>query len=278
MRSARASVKGTRQSRVRRWPVRWMVVAFLGVATACGGGESARARAEAPGAPDTASATDGAVGIAPKDSLATTGAAATGQGSADSVARPRVLIAGTSLTAGLGLDPTMAYPALLQRKADSAGFAVRIENAGLSGETSAGLLRRIDWLLREPAAMVVVETGANDGLRGLSVETLAANLRRIVERIHELQPAARVYLVQMEAPPNFGPTYTRRFHDVYGAVARETGATLLPFLLEGVAGVRALNQADGIHPNGEGAARVAATLWRPLAPVLDSLDRARPEG
>jgi acyl-CoA thioesterase-1 len=192
-------------------------------------------------------------------------------------ARPRVVIAGTSLTAGLGLDPAQAYPALLQQMADSAGLAVRIENAGLSGETSAGLARRIDWLLREPAAMVVVETGANDGLRGIGVDALAANLRRIVARVRALQPEARVYLVQMEAPPNFGPAYTRRFHDVYGEVARETGVTLVPFLLDGVGGVRSLNQADGIHPNVAGARRVAATVWRALEPALDSLDRARPD-
>lgn len=252
---------------VRRWAT-WVAVATLVAVSACGGGESdepARARAEPP------------VADAPKNSAATTSPSA-GQGTTDDTAAPRVVVAGTSLTAGLGLDPTQAYPALLQRKADSAGFAVRIDNAGLSGETSAGLLRRIDWLLQQPAAMVVVETGANDGLRGLSVETLRENLRRIVERIHALQPEARVYLVQMEAPPNFGPTYTRRFHDVYGEVADEAGATLLPFLLEGVAGVRSLNQGDGIHPNVEGAERVAATLWEALAPALDSLDRARPEG
>jgi len=187
--------------------------------------------------------------------------------------RPRVLVVGTSLTAGLGLDPSEAYPAVLQRKADSAGYAVQIVNAGLSGETSAGLARRLDWLLREPAAVVVIETGANDGLRGQDPDSLRANLRRIVGAVRARLPAARVVLVQMEAPPNFGPAYTARFRAVYAQVARETGATLTPFLLADVAGIRALNQGDGIHPNEAGARRAAATLWPSLAPILDSLDQ-----
>ena len=241
------------------------VAASLLAVLAVGCDDGARPRADEPRAD------------APKNSAADTSPAAVPAVTGDT-ALPRVVMAGTSLTAGLGLDPAQAYPALLQRKADSAGFAVRIENAGLSGETSAGLVRRIDWLLQQPAAMVVVETGANDGLRGIGVETLGANLRRVVERVHQLQPGASVFLVQMEAPPNFGPAYTRRFHDVYGEVAGETGATLIPFLLDGVAGVGSLNQGDGMHPNVAGAKLVAATMWRALAPALDSLDRARPDG
>jgi acyl-CoA thioesterase-1 len=180
-----------------------------------------------------------------------------------------VLVAGTSLTAGLGLDPAQAYPALLQRKADSAGYRVRVVNAGLSGETSAGLLRRIDWLLqREPAAVVVIETGANDGLRALDPDSTRANLEGIVAKVRAVRPDARVLLVQMEAPPNLGADYTSRFRAAYPAVARKTGATLVPFLLEGVAGVDSLNQSDRIHPNAAGAERVAATVWGPLARVL----------
>jgi acyl-CoA thioesterase-1 len=186
---------------------------------------------------------------------------------------PLVLVAGTSLTAGLGLDPTDAYPAVLQRMADSAGIAARVVNAGLSGETSAGLVRRMDWLLRQHApAVVVIETGANDGLRGLDADSLGVNLRRIAAAVRERRPEARLLLVQMEAPPNFGPAYTARFRAVYGEVARETGATLVPFLLDGVAGDRRMNQADAIHPNQAGARRVAATVWRALEPALDSLD------
>lgn len=174
---------------------------------------------------------------------------------------PVVLFAGTSLTAGLGLAPSDAYPAVLQRMADSAGLPVRVVNAGLSGETSAGLLRRLPWLLQQPADVIVIETGANDGLRGLNVDSTLANLRRIVAMVREAQPEARVLVVQMEAPPNLGAEYTSRFRAMFPTVARESGATLVPFLLEGVAGVRELNQADGIHPNEAGARRVAETVW-----------------
>jgi acyl-CoA thioesterase-1 len=179
-----------------------------------------------------------------------------------------VVFIGTSLTAGLGLDPDSAYPALVERKALAAGTPITAVNAGVSGETSSGALRRVDWVLREPADWVVVETGANDGLRGQSPEALAENLRGIVQRARAAQPRARVAIVQMEAPRNLGAGYVRRFHDVYPAVARETGVPLLPFLLDGVAGVGALNQADGVHPNEAGERRVAENVWRALAPLL----------
>jgi acyl-CoA thioesterase I len=151
--------------------------------------------------------------------------------------------------------------------ADSAGLGVRIVNAGSSGETSAGALRRLDWVLNEPAAVVVVETGANDGLRGLNVDSTASTLRSIVKGIRERAPTARIAIMQMEAPPNLGADYTRRFHALYGDVARETGVILIPFLLDGVAGVASLNQADGIHPTAACAVRVARNVW----PTLDSL-------
>ena len=183
-------------------------------------------------------------------------------------ARPRVVFIGTSLTAGLGLDPDSAYPALVERTADSAGTPITAVNAGVSGETSAGALRRVDWVLGEPADVIVVETGANDGLRGQSTAALKGNLEQIVARARALHPRAHIAVVQMEAPTNFGAAYTRRFHDVYPAVARSTGAALFPFLLDGVAGVSRLNQADGIHPNEEGERRVAATVWRALAPLV----------
>lgn len=184
---------------------------------------------------------------------------------------PAVLIVGTSLTAGLGLDPDSAYPAVLQRMADSAGYAVRIVNAGLSGETSAGALRRLEWLLREPAALVMIETGANDGLRGLDVDSTRANLAAIVRAVKGALPGATVLLVQMEAPPNLGDDYTRRFRANYTAVAKGEGAVLVPFLLEGVAGERRLNQADGIHPTEEGARLVARNVWPTLSPYLARL-------
>jgi acyl-CoA thioesterase-1 len=179
---------------------------------------------------------------------------------------------GTSLTAGLGLDPEEAYPALLQRKADSLGLHVDIVNAGLSGETSAGALRRIDWLLRGPADVVVIETGANDGLRGLNVDSTRANLRAIIGKVKAARPAARILLAQMEAPPNLGAKYTAAFSAMYQDVAKEEGVGIMPFLLQGVAGVTSLNQSDGIHPNERGEEIVAANVWAALEPVLRQLD------
>lgn len=179
---------------------------------------------------------------------------------------------GTSLTAGLGLDQEDAYPALLQRKADSLGLHVDIVNAGLSGETSAGALRRIDWLLRGPADVVVIESGANDGLRGLNVDSTRANLRAIIGKVKAARPQARILLAQMEAPPNLGAKYTEAFRAMYQDVAKEAGVLVMPFLLQGVAGVTALNQQDGIHPNERGEQIVANNVWAALAPVLKQLD------
>ena len=187
-------------------------------------------------------------------------------------ARKTVLIVGTSLTAGLGLDPEEAYPALLQRKADSLGLHVEIVNAGLSGETSAGALRRMDWLLRGPADVVIIETGANDGLRGLDVDSTRANLRAIVGKVKAARPAARILLAQMEAPPNLGAKYTSAFHAMYQDVAKETSAEVMPFLLAGVAGIASLNQPDGMHPNEKGEQIVANNVWAALEQVLKQLD------
>jgi acyl-CoA thioesterase-1 len=187
---------------------------------------------------------------------------------------PTVLIVGTSLTAGYGLaSPDFAYPAILQRMSDSAGYGVRIVNAGLSGETSAGALRRLDWILRDTADFVIVETGANDGLRGLNVDSTRANLRRIVDRLRAEWPQAQIALVQMESPPNLGVRYTGAFRESFRTVAREKDVMLLPFLLDGVAGVPRLNQGDGIHPNAEGAKIVAQTLWRAIEPTVRTLAR-----
>lgn len=182
--------------------------------------------------------------------------------------RARVVFLGTSLTAGLGLDPDSAYPAVVGRLAAAAGTPIDVVNAGLSGETSAGALRRVDWVLREPADVVVVETGANDGLRGQSVDTLRANLDAILARVRHDRPGARVALVQMEAPRNLGAGYTGRFHAAFPAAARAGGATLFPFLLDGVAGVPRLNQPDGVHPTAEGARVVGATVWKALQPLV----------
>jgi acyl-CoA thioesterase-1 len=181
-----------------------------------------------------------------------------------------VVFMGTSLTAGLGLDLDQAYPALLQRKIDSAGLPFHVVNAGLSGETSAGALRRVPWLLRGPVDVFVLETGANDALRGLDVDSTRGNIVAVIRAVRAARPHAAIGLVAMEAPPNMGPRYTAAFRAVYPEVARETGVRLLPFLLSGVAGRADLNQGDGIHPNVRGAAIVADTVWRGLEPLLRS--------
>ena len=178
--------------------------------------------------------------------------------------RPTILFIGTSLTAGLGIDISQAYPAVVGRMLDSAGHPARIVNAGVSGETSAGALRRIDWVLRTPADVIVLEAGANDGLRGLDVASLRQNIETALAKIRRAQPKARVFLVQMEAPPNMGARYTKGFHDLFPEAARASGVELMPFLLDGVAGNPALNQDDGIHPNVRGARIVGANVTRAL--------------
>jgi acyl-CoA thioesterase I len=186
---------------------------------------------------------------------------------------PAVIFLGTSLTAGYGLGAGQAYPAVVERLAADDGLPIRAVNAGLSGETSAGALRRIDWVLRSPADIVVVETGANDGLRALDVDATRSNITAIVHRVQRQRPRASVLLVQMEAPPNFGADYTSRFRAMYGEIAAETGAILLPFLLEGVATIPEMNLPDGIHPNPAGAERVAANIWAGLRPIVREFHR-----
>ena len=183
----------------------------------------------------------------------------------------QILFVGTSLTAGLGLEPDSAYPMLIQRKIDSAGLPFEVVNAGVSGETSSGLLDRLDWLLRGQFALMVLETGANDGLRGIAPSVVKSNLEGALARIKSKRPDARVVLVQMEALPNLGPKYAAEFHAVFPTVAKEQGVPLLPFLLRDVAGHRDLNQADGVHPNYRGERIVAANLWEALRPILDSI-------
>ncbi len=182
--------------------------------------------------------------------------------------RGRIVFLGTSLTAGLGLDPDRAYPALIQQKLDAEGLRFEAVNAGVSGETSAGARRRIDWLLRQPAALLVIETGANDGLRGLEVDSLRSNIQAIIDRAKRQSPPPAIVLVGMRAPPNLGADYSRRFGRIYSELASENGLPLVPFLLDGVAGRPSLNQADMIHPNAEGQHRVAETVWDVLQPVL----------
>jgi acyl-CoA thioesterase-1 len=183
-------------------------------------------------------------------------------------AAPVVLFLGTSLTAGQGVGEDEAFPALIQQKIDSAGLGFRVVNAGVSGETSAGGLRRLEWLLRQPIAVLVLELGANDGLRGQDVDSLEANLQTIVDRTTAADPGVTIVIAGMEAPPNMGRDFTARFRAVFPKLARANHAALIPFLLAGVGGVRALNQADGIHPTAEGHRIIAETAWRVLEPVL----------
>lgn len=188
---------------------------------------------------------------------------------------PAVLFLGTSLTAGMGVDPDSAYPALVQARIDSAGLPFRVVNAGSSGETSAGALRRLEWLLRQPFDVMVLETGANDMLRGTDPGSTRANLQRIVDRVRAERPEARIVLVGMMAPPNLGRAYAEEFRTLYPELAEENGILLVPFLLEGVGGVPEMNLPDGIHPNEAGHRRVAETVWRTLEPVLREEAEAR---
>ncbi|MEZ4292417.1 MAG: arylesterase [Myxococcota bacterium] len=182
--------------------------------------------------------------------------------------RPVVLFLGTSLTAGYGLPESEAFPARIQARIDAAGLDYRVVNAGVSGDTSAGGLRRLDWLLRLPVAVLVLELGANDMLRGQGVDALRANLEAIVDRTRAAHPDARIVIAGMLAAPNLGPDYARAFDAVYPELAERAGAALVPFLLEDVAARRELNQADGIHPTADGHARIAERIWQTLEPVL----------
>jgi acyl-CoA thioesterase I len=179
----------------------------------------------------------------------------------------RVIVAlGDSLTAGLGLGRDDAYPALLQARLSREGYDYRVVNAGVSGDTTAGGRRRIDGVLRLAPEVVIVALGANDGLRGLPPASMRDNLRAIVVRARDA--GARVLLVGMRVPPNYGPQYTRAFATVFAEVAQATRVPLVPFLLEGVAGEATLNLADGIHPNAEGQRRIAEHLWPYLRALL----------
>lgn len=195
-------------------------------------------------------------------------AAGSGPAAARDADRPVILALGTSLTAGLGVDPAEAWPALLQARLDSLGLRYEVVNAGVSGETSAGARRRAEWLLQRAPAVLILETGANDGLRGQDPDSLRANLEAILDLAAATDPAPRVLLAGMEAPRNWGAGYTARFRDAYRDVAAERDVPLVPFLLEGVAAVESLNQADGIHPNPAGHRRVADNLWPVLEPLL----------
>lgn len=186
-------------------------------------------------------------------------------------AEPQTIIFfGDSLTAGYGLgDPsTEAFPALIQKKIDGAGLPWRTVNAGLSGETTSGGLRRVDWILRQPVSIFVLALGGNDGLRGINPAVSRQNLQQILERVRAKNPGAKLVLAGMQMPREMGPEFTRAFQQLYPEVAEKCGATLVPFLLEGVGGRPELNQADRIHPTAEGHAVIAETIWKILRPLL----------
>lgn len=180
--------------------------------------------------------------------------------------RPRIVALGDSLTAGLGLDPDESFPALLQERIDQEGLDFQVVNAGVSGDTSAGGLRRLALALEGDVRVLIVALGGNDGLRGLPPADLRANLAAMIERAQSRQIA--VVLAGMEAPPNLGAEYTRAFREVYSSLAKEYGVVLLPFLLADVAGMSDLNQSDGIHPNVEGTRIVANHVWDAVSPLL----------
>lgn len=181
--------------------------------------------------------------------------------------RGRIVALGDSLIAGFGLAPEKAPPALLQSRLDAAGYDFEVVNAGVPGDTSAGGVRRLDWILEGDVRILILALGANDGLRGLPVTEMTRNLTTIIERASERGIA--VLLAGMEAPPNQGETYTSRFQEAFRELASQNEVVFFPFLLEGVAGIADLNQADGIHPNAEGARVVSDYLWVYLRPMLD---------
>jgi acyl-CoA thioesterase-1 len=173
---------------------------------------------------------------------------------------------GDSLTAGYGLDRRESVPSLLQARLEKAGYRYDVINAGLSGDTSAGGLSRLDWSLEGNVELLVLELGANDGLRGLPVAAMKKNLDEIIRRAKSR--GITVLLTGMEAPPNYGAAYTSEFRQVFPDLAREHRLAFVPFFLEGVAGIPSLNIADGMHPNAKGSRIVEATVWRALEPLL----------
>src|SRR5712692_4506133 len=182
-----------------------------------------------------------------------------------------ILFFGDSLTAGYGLDPAQAFPALIQEKINARGWHFRAINAGLSGETTAGGLRRIDWVLQRPIAVLVLELGANDGLRGLPVEGAKQNLQAIIDRTKSKYPRVKVVLVGIQVPSNLGRDYTTRFRAIFPDLAAANSAALIPFLLDGVGGIPELNLPDGIHPTPARHKIVAENVWTVLEPVLRTM-------
>jgi acyl-CoA thioesterase I len=249
--------------------LRIIVVLVTLTLTAC---DAPRQDTDADGNPPGTGAAAGAA--------AAPGRSPAGSGNGGAAAAPdergAILFIGTSLTAGYGLGEHVAYPAVIQQKIDSAGLPFRVVNAGISGETSAGGLRRVDWALQRPVEVLVLELGANDGLRALPTAALRDNLDEILRRARARYPDVAIIIAGMHAPPNLGEAYTTSFRRVFADLARDYDAALVPFLLEGVAALPALNLEDGIHPNAEGHRVVAHNVWAVLAPVLHARATQRP--
>ena len=180
---------------------------------------------------------------------------------------PSIVAFGNSLTAGLGVSPDQSYPARLQRTLDAAGYVYRVVNAGVSGDTTAGGVRRVSWVLKSKPAIVILELGGNDGLRGLSLSETKYNLERIIQQLQ--QASVTVVLAGMKLPPNYGKDYTDRFESLYQTLAKQYRLALIPFFLDGVAGSSSLNQADGIHPTGEGYRIIVEKILPTLEPLLE---------
>ena len=187
---------------------------------------------------------------------------------AASVKTKTILFFGNSLTAGYGLEITDAFPALIQKKLDSLNLPYQVVNAGVSGETSAGGASRVDWILKQPVDIFVLELGANDGLRGIPVEETRKNLQSIIDKVKAKYPQAKIVLAGMQVPPNMGQQYAADFRTLFPQLAQKNDAALVPFLLEGVGGVTKLNLQDGIHPTAEGHQILAENVWQVLQPLL----------
>ncbi len=194
-----------------------------------------------------------------------------GEGSANRNQPKIVLFLGDSITAGYGVGADLAFPSLIQRKIESKGWKFRVVNAGQSGDTTAGGLRRVDWLLKQPVDVLVLELGANDGLRGVPAEVTKENLQAIIDKARQKYPGMKLVIAGMLMPPNVGTSYAAAFKAVFRDVAAKNKAVLIPFLLEGVGGIPRLNQTDGIHPTAEGQKIIAANVWKALEPILKSM-------
>jgi acyl-CoA thioesterase I len=179
-----------------------------------------------------------------------------------------ILFFGDSITAGYGLSPEEAFPALIEKQLAQKGDKRKVVNAGLSGETSAGGLSRIDWILKQPVEIFVLELGANDGLRGLPVDQTKKNLQAIIDKVKTKYPQTKIVIAGMMVPPNLGKEYSSQFQKIFPELAKKNNATLIPFLLENVAGKETLNQADGIHPTAEGHRIVARTVMKAIEPLI----------